>query len=103
MHDVGAPLSDARAPAMSIELCANSRLRDDVVWPSLGERQHPALRDIDAVCEDEQRPVQHATLAEAVGEEIVEDYTTYDTCPWPGLDDEFHDPTAATLAAAFGG
>lgn len=37
----------------------------------------------------------------AAGEEITEDYSTYDTCPWPGVSEEFHDPTTSALAAAF--
>lgn len=28
-----------------------------------------------------------------VGEEIVEDYSTYDWCPWPNVAPEFHDVT----------
>ena len=28
----------------------------------------------------------------AAGEEIVEDYATYDHCPWPAVAPEFHDP-----------
>lgn len=30
----------------------------------------------------------------AAGEEIVEDYGTYDHCPWQGIAPEFHDVTA---------
>ena len=37
----------------------------------------------------------------AAGEEITEDYTTYDTCPWPGIDPEFHEPETPGLAALF--
>lgn len=32
----------------------------------------------------------------AAGEEITEDYSTYDECPWPGIAPEFHDVTAPT-------
>ena len=35
----------------------------------------------------------------AVGEEITEDYSTYDECPWPGISAEFHEPETPTLAA----
>ncbi len=38
----------------------------------------------------------------ARGEEITEDYASYDECPWPGISDEFHDPVAPSLAAVFG-
>lgn len=31
----------------------------------------------------------------AAGEEITEDYATYDHCPWVGIAPEFHDATAA--------
>src|ERR1041385_585865 len=31
----------------------------------------------------------------AAGEEIVEDYATYDWCPWPGVSADFHDPTVS--------
>lgn len=38
----------------------------------------------------------------AAGEEITEDYATYDECPWPGVSPEFHDVTApAGLAVTF--
>lgn len=38
----------------------------------------------------------------AAGEEITEDYGTYDHCPWPGVAPEFHDVTAPTeLAVSF--
>jgi hypothetical protein len=30
----------------------------------------------------------------AAGEEIVEDYASYDHCPWPGIAAEFHDVSA---------
>jgi hypothetical protein len=35
----------------------------------------------------------------AAGEEIVEDYATYDHCPWPGIAPEFHDVTAQPVLA----
>jgi len=38
----------------------------------------------------------------AAGEEIVEDYGTYDHCPWEGIAPEFHDPTVEpTLPVPF--
>jgi uncharacterized protein len=38
----------------------------------------------------------------AAGEEITEDYATYDECPWPGISEEFHDAATPTLAALIG-
>ena len=35
----------------------------------------------------------------ASGEEITEDYSTYDVCPWPGIDPEFHEAETPGLAA----
>jgi hypothetical protein len=38
----------------------------------------------------------------ATGEEITEDYGTYDHCPWAGIAPEFHDATAEPgLAVSF--
>jgi uncharacterized protein len=38
----------------------------------------------------------------AAGEEITEDYSTYDQCDWPGVAPEFHDVTATPeLAVTF--
>lgn len=38
----------------------------------------------------------------AAGEEITEDYATYDECGWPGIAPEFHDVLAPTqLAVTF--
>jgi SET domain-containing protein len=34
----------------------------------------------------------------AAGEEIVEDYETYDFCPWPGVVPEFHAPNVSATA-----
>jgi SET domain-containing protein len=38
----------------------------------------------------------------AAGEEITEDYSTYDVCPWPGVSEEFHEAQTPTLAALIG-
>lgn len=35
----------------------------------------------------------------AAGEEIVEDYETYDFCPWPDVVEEFHTPTPHMTSA----
>ena len=35
----------------------------------------------------------------AAGEEIVEDYATYDFCPWPGVAPEFHAPSMSEAHA----
>jgi hypothetical protein len=43
-----------------------------------------------------------ATRDIAAGEEILEDYATYDHCPWPHVSAEFHDPTAGAPAARIG-
>lgn len=35
----------------------------------------------------------------AAGEEIVEDYATYDHCPWPNVSREFHEVTTQPASA----